>query len=53
VLVTALVKVLDDAIGAPEASASEDEVTYDLMGRRTAGTAPGLYIKGGRKLLKR
>ncbi len=53
VLVTALVKVLDDGIGAPEASASEDEVMYDLMGRRTAGTAPGLYIKGGRKLLKR
>lgn len=54
VFVAALVKTAGDGIEARETSASgEGETVYDLMGRRTAAMAPGLYIRGGRKWLKR
>lgn len=51
-------EVLDDdhsgiAALAPEASCSDDEC-YDLMGRKIAQpSAPGIYIKGGKKIIVR
>ena len=38
------------SIELPEMSA-EDVVTYDLQGRRVENPAPGIYVRGGRKII--
>ncbi|MBQ7635602.1 MAG: hypothetical protein IJS89_08540 [Bacteroidaceae bacterium] len=35
------------------ASDNQDGITYDLQGRRTDAASPGIYIIGGRKIIKK
>lgn len=44
--------ILPDAIPAIGASTSAPAATYDLMGRQASATHKGVYIVGGRKMVK-
>lgn len=49
---TVSVRLIDGATGieAPAASATEDEVIFDLQGRRVENPSKGLYIVNGKKV---
>ena len=41
------------SVVAPSVEARVDDAIYDLQGRRVTNPAPGLYIRGGKKILVR
>ena len=53
VQVTVMIRKDGSDVALPQPDTWGDDALYDLTGRRTQGFAPGLYIQGGKKWLKR
>lgn len=49
---SAPVSLVVDGISAVEADSSADAPLYDLQGRRVSNPASGIFVRGGRKVLK-
>lgn len=41
------------SVSAPSVGARVDDAIYDLQGRKVTDPAPGLYVRGGKKILVR